>query len=292
MKTLKVVVVIIVTLAILSGTGLFLADYFKPKPAGIRIDTTPTSSVYVDSQLLGRTPLRKTLKAGDINLRLIPDGSASGMLPYETKITLEGGIETVIRREFGDSEDFSSGDVISFRKNAEKTASLVVISMPDNAQVSLNGVARGFAPYKNSTISPAEHQVTVKAPGYQDRTMSVSTLNGYQLSVFTKLAKTGQESGSDSLLPTPTSTPAPQTYVVISKTPTGYLRVRTLPGTAGEEIAQVKPGEKYLYLETDSATNWYKIQYEVSQPGLPNGITGWVSNQYSQIATVSGVLQQ
>lgn len=291
MKTLKIIVVIVITLIILIGTGFFLTDYFKPKLAGIRIDTTPASSVYVDNQLLGRTPFRKTLKAETINLRLIPDISASGMFPYETRITLMSGIETIVRREFGESEDFSSGDVISFQKNAEKTASLIVVSTPENAQVSLNGIARGFAPYKNSTISQAEHQVTVKAPGYQDRTMAVSTLIGYQLNVFTKLAKIGQESGSDTSLPTPTPIPATQTYVVISKTPTGYLRVRTLPGILGEEIAQVKPGEKYLYLETDSATNWYKIQYEESQPGLPNGITGWVTGEYSQISTISGTLQ-
>jgi uncharacterized protein YgiM (DUF1202 family) len=290
MKTLRVVAVVIVTLIILTVTGFFLVNYLKPKPAGIMVDTTPASSVYIDGKLAGKTPLRKTYKAGAINLRLIPDSSTSNLLPYETKITLMGGIETVVRREFGETEDLSSGDVISFQGSTGKTTSIIVLSTPDNAQVSLDGVVRGFAPYKNSTISPAEHQIAVKAPGYQDRTMITNTHIGYQLTVFVKLAKSGQTNTADTPMATPIPSPTPKTYVMILKTPTGFLRVRTLPGTAGEEIAEVKPGEKYLYLETDDATNWYKIQYEVPQPGLPNGIIGWVSNQYTQIATESGTL--
>ena len=97
----------------------------------------------------------------------------------------------------------------------------------------------------------------------------------------------------DQLQPTatPSPTPVPKTFVLILKTPTGFLRVRTLPGSGGEEIAEVKPGEKYRYLDTDEASGWYKIQYKEPVAGLPDGITGWVSNQYSQIATESGQLQ-
>jgi uncharacterized protein YgiM (DUF1202 family) len=127
----------------------------------------------------------------------------------------------------------------------------------------------------------------VKSAGYQDRIMNISTLLGYQLTVFAKLAKSSSESAALAAAPTP----APKTFVLILKTPTGFLRVRTLPGTAGEEIAQVKPGDKFPYLGTDEASGWYKIQYEGVQPGLPNGIIGWVSNQYAQIATESGTLQ-
>jgi hypothetical protein len=66
--------------------------------------------------------------------------------------------------------------------------------------------------------------------------------------------------------------------------------MRTEPGLKGEEIAELKPGTKYLYLERDTQSGWNKIQYQDPAPGLPNGITGWVSGQYSQIvnATVSG----
>jgi len=58
-------------------------------------------------------------------------------------------------------------------------------------------------------------------------------------------------------------------------TPTGFLRVRSEPSTAGEEVAQVDPGDRFPYLETDEDTGWFKIEYE-------DGEEGWVSNQYAK----------
>ena len=67
---------------------------------------------------------------------------------------------------------------------------------------------------------------------------------------------------------------------MILTTPTGFLRVRTSPGLGGEEIAQVPSGSRYPYLDEDVATGWVKIQYKDPAPGLPEGITGWVSGEY------------
>lgn len=282
MKVLKTVLTIVTTLAILAGTAFFLIGYFKPKPGGILIDTSPSSAVYINGNFVGKTPFQKTQVAGEITLKLVPEVMDQNLMPFETKITLVAGIQTVVRREFGNSEDNSSGDIISFEREGGTTAGLVVISTPDNAQVSLDGIPRGFAPYKTSTISPAEHQITVKAPGYIDRIMTVNTKSGYRLNLFAKLARNNVPVAA-----TPTPTPPVQSFVIIKITPTGYLRVRSLPGTKGEEIGQVKPGEKFPYLNTDTDTKWYEIQFEPVAAGLPNGITGWVSNQYATLTGVS-----
>lgn len=282
MKTLRVILVTVLTTAIIIGTGFFLIAYYRPKPAGIFVDSNPVSSVYINSSFAGKTPFQKTLDAGAIDLKMVPDTTDADLLPFETKITLVSGIQTVVRREFGKTEVESSGDIISFEKDTGRNTSLIVISTPDNAQVSLDGTPRGFSPYKNSTISPAEHQITVKAEGYLDRVMTVNTQAGFRLTLFAKLSKILQPS------PSPTPTPSANLFVVILNTPTGYLRVRTEPGTKGEEMGQVKPGDKFPYLATDPATNWYKIQFEVPQPGLPDGIIGWVSNQYSKEVDASG----
>jgi hypothetical protein len=287
MKTLKIVIVVLVAIAALLATGFFLIGYFKPKDGGIRIGTSPTANVYINGSLMGGTPFRKTFEPGQITIRLEPQATGSGLLlPYETKVNIIPGIETVMRREFGPTEEFSSGDVVSFEKQAEKTAGLIVISSPDNAQVSLDGVPRGFSPYKSSVVSAGSHQITVRSPNYEDRTLSVNTLAGYRLTVFVKLAKKlGEEGGEQS-----SETPVPElkTYIEILDTPTGYLRVRTSPGASGEEIAEVKPGERYLFLEEDTGTGWYKIQYQEPKAGLPGGITGWVSNQYSKKIEAAG----
>jgi len=277
MKTVKIVLVVLITLGILTGTGFFLIGFLQPKPAGILVNTSPASSVYINGAFAGGTPFQKTLASGEIDLKLVPNVSDQNLLPFETKITLSSGIQTAVRREFAKTEDESSGDIISFERDGESGAALIVISTPDNAQVSVDGVVKGFTPLKTSSISPAQHQITIKALGYSDRTVTVNTRAGFRLTLFAKLAKT-----SEVVNPTPTSTPIAKTFIEILSTPTGYLRVRTEAGSAGEEIAQVKPGEKYLYLGENSDATWYKIQFEDAKPGLPNGIVGWVSAQYSK----------
>ncbi len=274
MKIAKIVIISLISLTALIVAVFFLIGYFREKPGGVFIDTSPVSDVYVNENLVGKTPYTSAFKAGEIMLKLVPDSTGQNLIAYETKITLVPGIQTIVRREFGGTEDESSGDVISFDRIGGAETGLIVISTPENAQVSVDGLPQGFAPYKTSDISPAQHQITVRAPGYTDRIMTVKTLVGFRLSLFAKLAKV--------LTPQPTPTPVPvvKTYVQILSTPTGFLRVRSGPGTAGSEIAQVKPGEQYLFLDEDVATGWVKIQYEAPASGLPNGIEGWVAGQY------------
>jgi hypothetical protein len=274
MKVVKIVIISMVTLIAVIAAVFFLLGYFREKPAGVFIDTSPLSGVYINGNFAGKTPYTISFKAGEITLKLVPESTDVNLVVFETKITLIAGIQTVIRREFGDSEDASSGDIISFDKIGSQEVGLIVISTPENAQISIDGSPQGFAPYNASDISPAQHQITVAAPGYTSRVMTVKTEIGYRLNVFAKLSKAVSQ--------TPVSTPPPVaiTYIQILSTPTGFLRVRTAPGTAGEEIAEVKTGDKFPFLDEDVATGWMEIQYEAPAPGLPNGITGWVSGQY------------
>jgi uncharacterized protein YgiM (DUF1202 family) len=278
MKTLKMISLVILAIIVVAGSTLFIIRYLRPKPGGILVDTSPASGVYIDNNYVGKTPFQKTQAAGEITLKLVPIISDQNLLPFETKITLIPGVQTVVRREFGKTEDESSGDIVSFEEESGNTTGLVVISTPDNAQVSLDGIPRGFAPYKTATISPASHQITVKAPGYIDRIMTLNTKSGYRMTLFAKLAK-----ATEIQTATPTPEPTSFAFVTILTTPTGYLRVRTEPGTKGEEIGQVQPGQKFPYLNTDSETGWYQIQYEEPTAGLPNGIRGWISNQFAKI---------
>lgn len=276
MKTLKIVIITLVSLATLSVAGFFLIGYFSPKPAGIRIETTPVASVYIDGLLVGETPFQDKHDAGKILLRLVPQGSSENLVSFETSIILVSGVETAVGRNFAPTEEESSGYIISFDEDRGDAAGLVAISQPENAQVLVDGVSRGFSPYTSSTISPAMHTITIKSPGYSDFSSTVKTLDGYRLRFYAKLGKGASEE--------PTSLDKEVVRkVTILDTPTGYLRVRTLPGEGGEEIAQVKPGESFPYLDTDVATGWIEIQYQASRSGLPSGITGWISDKYASV---------
>lgn len=277
MKALKVILISILSLALFSSGVFFSISYFRQKPGGISVITTPIASVYVDGGFVGKTPYKGTFNPKEITLKLVPDITSGALLPFETKITLESGIETVIQRQFGESEDVSSNEIISFQKNKGATG-IVVVSTPESAQVSIDDIVRGFTTFNSSSISPASHKITVKAPGYDDQTIMATLVKDLRLIVFIKLAKSNLLSASSV---TPAPTPVLKNYVEIQKTPTGFLRVRTKPAS-GDEIAEVKPGEKYSYLDTDTATGWFEIQYEAAKPGLPEGITGWVSNQFAK----------
>lgn len=276
MKVVKVVLSVLIFLVLLGAAALFLIGRSSPKPGGLRIETTPKSSIFINGMLVGETPFQGSYKAGTITLKLIPKGTDEKLIPFETTLMLASGIETVIGRNFDTSEEESSGYVITFEKS-KNTAGLIAFSQPTNAQVLIDGVSRGFSPYETSAIAPANHTITVKSPGYLDFSMTVKTLTGYRLNFYAKLAKDAGDSESDSENET-------RKVVTILNTPTGYLRVRSEPGSGGEEMAQVRPGESFPYLDTDVATGWIEIQYEAPKSGLPAGITGWVSGEYATVS--------
>jgi len=273
MKTLRTITISFLSIIFLFGTTLFLIGYFKPKPGGISVTTSPASSIYINGSLVGKTPYEGTFKAGAVTLKLVPEDSSKNYVPFETRLTLVSGIKTVVRREFAETEEASSGDVIFFEKTGRREVGLVIISNPENAQTAIDGVPRGFAPYKTSTITQGEHQVTIKAPGYLDRILTIRTIAGYRLTVFAKLAKIKEEVKAEKT--------EKKTFVEILPTPTGFLRVRTEPG-GGSEIDQVKPGAKYPFLEENEDGTWYKIQLEAPAPGLPEGRSGWVSSEFAK----------
>lgn len=282
MKVFKIVIVSVLSVILIAGLAFFLIGYFKPKPAGIAVRSTPDSYVYIDDKLIGKTPIDTTIGAGSVTLKIVPDGNRT---PYEAKINLISGVKTIVKREFGEAESSSSGEIVSFEKESGSvSAGIVVVSTPDNAQVDLDGVSRGFSPVKLSSVQ-GEHQLVVKSPGYNDRNLRLRTISGYKLTVLVQLAKVPEVVKEEPKVET-------QTFVEILKTPTGFLRVRSEPGSGGAEIDQVAPGAKFLLLDTDASTGWYKIQLEAPVAGLPNGRFGWVSNQYAtQSAEVTPVSQ-
>ena len=273
MKKLRTLSIILIVAGLILGIAFFVIGSLKPKSAGIVIETTPAANVFIDGEQVGRTPYDGTRKPGEITIKLIPESFEAPLAPFETKVTLIAGIETVVKREFGESDEASSGEIISFEKVGGKEASLAVVSIPDAAQISIDGSIRGFAPYKTSSIVPGEHQVKVYAPGFSEKSFSIGTVEGYKLTVVVKLKPNGEEVLSDEDDKAPEE--PKQEEVEILSTPTGFLRVRSEPSTAGEEVAQVEPGDRFPYLDKDEDTGWFKIEYE-------DGEEGWVSNQYAK----------
>ena len=264
-------ILILFGIALIIILGLFLIGYFKPKGAGIFVDTVPVSDVYINGSLVGSTPYEAITSPGEITIKIIPKDTQ--LVSYETKLTLVSNIRTVIKREFAKTDEESSGEIASFEKVGGKDASVSIVSIPDASKISINGQVRGFAPYKINSIIPGEHTLLISALGYTERSLTINAYQGYKLTVVVKLA-----GGAD--LPTPTPTPSGEeilniTKVEILETPNNFLRVRSEPIADAKEVARVTSGSSYPLVEEDVKSGWFKIEYE-------KGKQGWVSNEYSK----------
>lgn len=265
----KVLKIVLITLSILlvSFAIFFLSGKIKPKKAGILIETTPSSVVFINAVQVGKTPYSGTFDPGEIDLKLVPDVLDKPLVLFEIRLLLSSGIQTVVKREFGETVDLSAGEIISFEKTGESNPSIAVVTDPDSAQISIDGKAYGFAPYKTSQVSASSHQVAVSLNGYSERIVNVKTISGYKLTLIVKLAK---DLNKIEPTPVPSATSKPEIKVEILPTPNGFLRVRKEPNITSEEVGRVKQGERFVLLEENETSDWFRIE------------AGWISSQYAK----------
>ncbi len=295
-------IAIVVILALAVGLFIFRGKLLnRGGPAALQVSSTPSATVFLDGESMGITPFfNDQLEPGEHTVKLVPEATTDQLVSWEGKVNLAPNILTVINRTFGPTEAESSGEILALEKIAKRdNSSLEVISIPDQAVIKVDGEPKGFAPVLIEDLSAGDYQVTVSAPGYEEKIVSAHTVAGYKLTVTVQLAQEKEEEeeatpsaqmeeeeeeeeeeAEEEATPTPkteaTTTPsAEEPYVRINETPTGWLRVREGPSTESEELTKVNPGETYPYLgETQSG--WHKIEYE-------EGEEGWVSGVYSEL---------
>lgn len=284
---------LLVLAVILIVSGIFLttkiSGYILPHSQGaLQITTNVKSDVYLNNKHAGTTPYCKctqndTVDTGDYDLKIEPVDKS--FPAFQTKIKVEKGVLTAVERTFLPNS-LSSAYTLTLEKSNKSEPQLSVLSLPDGAMVTLDGLPAGATPYEVKSISASEHEIEIQKTGFAKKTLRVRTVNGYRLIVSAILGSEGND--SDLVLPTvaPTSlTPTPEKSsttslkssnkknVVILQTPNGFLRVRQGPSTATSEIGRVKPGETYEVLEEQSG--WYKIS-------IDDETEGWVSGSYAQ----------
>jgi hypothetical protein len=269
----------------------------------LQITATPDSTVYLNGKLVGNTPLCKCegtdmLSTGDYTLRLVPKDN--NLLPYEEKITINKALLTVVDRKFG-SQATSEGSIISLSPLSNKEKSeIVVLSLPEGAEVFLDNDAVGQTPVNLKDVTPSRHELKLRRDGYKEKSIPILTTAGYKLTATIYLgidenatlsptpaptkAVSGTPSpspkGTGTPTPTPkrTGTPAPSTStrakgkVKILETPNGFLRVRESNSTASDEVTRVNTGDVLDFLLLENG--WYQVR-------LSDGRTGWISAEYA-----------
>jgi hypothetical protein len=275
-KLKKIIIIGIAITSIVLTVILYSIGFFKPKSAGVFIETNPSAKVFIDREQVGRTPFESVQKPGEVVIKLIPESPAKPLTPFETRVNLIPGIKTVIRYEFEELDKYSSGEIISFEKIGKDSTSLSVVTIPDAAQVSIDGVVRGFTPYKTSSVPEGEHQIKISSEGYKERTLQIKTEKSYTLIAFVKLSSNKNEERAPEETQEKEKEIVKQiTLIEILDTPTGFLRVRSEPSTLSKEVGQVQPKEKYPLVGEDERSGWYKIEFQKEKDG-------WVSNRYTR----------
>ncbi len=277
---------------LLGGCSLSL-DFLKPAgKSGLQVTSTPQSTVFLDGNSLGTTPLQQQdLKPGKHTIKLVATDNA--IAPWETSVTLTSGVLTVIDRQLSSQPSASNGYTLSFEKLSQKNkVELAITTIPDSVTVSVDNNPQGFTPLSLDTLAAGDHTVVMSSPGFTSKTIRARAVDGYRLTIAAQLAAEAAPTSTPtplatpsatpttrptprvSLSPTPTATSAavPKPYVEVLSTPTGWLRVRSSAG--GEEVGKAYPGNRFPYLGTESGG--YKIQYQATQGG-------WVSNTYSKL---------
>lgn len=282
----------ILTLLLSLTPFLFSGCSLRKQPAALQINSTPVAAVFLNGKNVGKTPyLDRNLTAGEVTLKLIPESTTQALSSWEGKIKLVGGILSIISREFAETEEASSGDILTLEPiRDKKSASLAVVTTPDGAVVMVDGQNRGFTPLVLDKITAGERQISLSLNGYRERAIKARAINGYKLVINSKLAQEAEITPTPTpeagLSPSPTKkatvTPTPkpkitpaagQTTIVVKGTPAGWLRVREEASSTSKELARVDEGDEFTLLAEKNG--WYQIAYE-------EGKEGWISGQYAE----------
>lgn len=272
----KAAVVAIIFLAVLFLGGYKFFSSRASSITGLKVLSNPTASIFLNDKLIGKTPYEDKHPAGEYILKLIPEGTATQAASWQGKVFLHPSVLTYIKRDLGQSELTSGGEIVTLEKISGNETQIAVFSSPDGAIAIIDGQEKGITPLLLRNITGGEHDVAVASPGFLGRTIRVQTTPSFKLLVNFQLALSGNTEATASVSPVPKVSTVEKPsgiYILIKDTPTGFLRVRSGPSTSASEAAQVKPGEKYSLLDVKG--DWYKISYDTDKEG-------WVSGRYTE----------
>jgi len=257
----------------------------------MKIVSSPTASIFLNSAFIGKTPFEDKYKVGEYLLKLIPETTASDTASWNGKINIYKNALTYVNRELGSSDIASAGEIFTTVKMTKKPSNpesgeIYVETEPQGAIVTLDNDDKGVAPALMENVTRGDHELSVFMPGFFRRTQKINVDPGYRVNATFKLAI--DQSSSFAKEPddkTKTASSSGDTnskiYVKIKSNDQGWLRVRVDGAINASESAKVKPGEKYEFL--DEKTGWFKIKYNDNKDGLVSGdfTEGWVSSEYS-----------
>ncbi len=263
-KKLKIIFAVLVLIVLII---ILVFSSFGTRDSKIYIDSVPQAKVFINTKEVGTTPYEGQNVPGKVIVKLV---SVDGSFPdYQTEVNLSAGVKTVIRRNFGATDQESSGEIVSFESGSLFQASMAIVTFPDSASLSLDEKAVGLAPLKLTNLQKRNYKLAISSQGYKTSELTVTPQDGYLLTAIIKLAKITDQNS-------PTILPEVQIpKVKILTTSTGFLRAHEDPSLGSREVGRAIPGQLYDFVAKDAKSSWLKIK-------LSENLEGWVTNQYTE----------
>lgn len=255
-------------LGIIGYTILYFLGLFKSQDSGVLIESNLQSTVYINSVEVGTTPFETNMAPDIVSIKIKPLDQSKIYDEYETRIKLVSGVRTIIKRDFDENEDYTSGAVVSFEKIGSQDSFLTVVSIPDKIQVRVDEKYYGNSPLRIPLVA-GDHKLKVSLDGYEEKEFDIKVYKGYKLTAAIKLAKIKNIINENVVIEDQIKK-FPQ--IKINKNQVGFLRVRSGASTGFPEVGQVKPDEVYDILEEGEHGKWFKIKF--------GEIEGWVSGEF------------
>ena len=255
-------------LGIIGYTILYFLGLFKSQDSGVLIESNLQSTVYINSVEVGTTPFETNMAPDIVSIKIKPLDQSKIYDEYETRIKLVSGVRTIIKRDFDENEDYTSGAVVSFEKMGSQDSFLTVVSIPDKIQVRVDEKYYGNSPLRIPLVA-GDHKLKVSLDGYEEKEFDIKVYKGYKLTAAIKLAKI-KNLNNENVVIEDQIKKFPQ--IKINKNQVGFLRVRSGASTGFPEVGQVKPDEVYDILEEGEHGKWFKIKF--------GEVEGWVSGEF------------
>ncbi|GDX62311.1 hypothetical protein LBMAG33_6210 [Candidatus Levyibacteriota bacterium] len=275
-KFLLIFIPIILAVIVFLAVQYYISQ--NGKKGALQVTATPNSTVFLNGNMIGKTPLCKCdennmIPVGKYTLKIVP--MQSELPSYQEKIVINKSVMTVVDRLFGRGAT-SEGSVITLTPIDSKTEmSILVLSTPDDASVFIDNNSIVKTPYLLKNPTESDHEIKITKNGYKDKKVKIHTVNGYKVTLSITLSVDIRDI---LLTPTPIASSSAKIITVLQKisilqTSTGFLRVRKIASVSGDEIGRLSSGEVLEIIEEKSG--WIKIE-------MDDGEIGWINAGYTK----------
>lgn len=258
-KTIFIILIVLSVLALIFRFGVpLLANLWENPKSGLQISSIPEADIFIDGKAVGRTPYEnKDLKVGEYKIEL-----KAGENLWQGTVPTTPGTISILNRDISSSIASSSGEILILKRGK----GVFLTSTPLGAEVEIEGKIYGNTPLLISDLAPSEYVFFLSYSGYAKRQIRAMLPEGMILNINSDLAVTEADLGVSSNIPKVTS----EIKVTVKQTPTGFLRVRDKPTTAGKEVVRVFPGDSLILLE--EVGSWDKVRTAVGTEGYVSGV--------------------